>query len=261
MVDDTLAEPVQKLLALGEPKYARETSWPDYRSFGIETEHIPSLIAIAVDHTLLCLEDESDSRVWGPIHAWRALGQLKACQAIRPLIQLFHQVQDNDWIIEEMPDVFALIGPEAFADLAAYLRDSSYPSYARLVAATSLMQMALVHPHLRSQAIDLLAVQLSGFQQNSPGMNGVLIANLVELEAAEKADLIQKVFSEGKVDRFIGGDWRDIRLRLNPQAHQREQRKTRQLEKDVDSIPPDPEQRASNQEPCSQSSSRPDTPC
>lgn len=214
MVDEMLAEPVARLLALGEPTDTQGVAWLDYRSYGIGPEHIAALIQVATNLDLLHLSDESDPSAWGPIHAWRCLAQLQAEPAIRPLIQLFHQIEDNDWVIEEMPDVFAMIGAAAFHDLAVYLDNSTYPAYARLVAATSLMQMALADPSLREQSIEAIARQLEGFCDNSPGMNGVLIANLLELEAVEQAELIHRVFTEGKVDRFIAGDWRDAKKRL-----------------------------------------------
>ena len=240
MIDDALAAPVAKLLELGEPTYARDFAWPDYRSYGIAPEHIPALIAIATDQELIHLPDERDPRGWGPIHAWRALGQLHAQEAIQPLMRLFHEVRDNDWVIEEMPDVFALIGPPAFSPLVSYLRDRSYPTYSRLVAATSLMQMAFVEPAVRDQSIAVLAELLSSYAENSPGMNGVLVANLVELDAVEQADLIQKAFTEGKVDRFIVGDWRDIKHRLLGPNGKHPFSPNSSLTKNVGSVPPDP---------------------
>lgn len=241
MADDALADPVAgpiaKLLELGEPSYNREFVWPDYRSFGIGPDHIPALIALATDQSLLDLPDDDDPRGWAPVHAWRALGQLRALQAIRPLMRLFHEIRDNDWVIEEMPDVFAMIGPVAFGELAAYLQDSSYPTYSRLVAATSLMEIALAHPQVRNEAVEILAGELAAYKQNSSGMNGVLIANLVNLDAAEKADLIQRAFAAGKVDRFIAGDWRDIKKRFQklPAYSLRSS-----LSSQADSVPPDP---------------------
>lgn len=218
MNEDAHASPVARLLELGKPIYASDLSWPNYLSLGIGPEHVPALIGIATDLNLIQLPDEHDSRGWGPIHAWRALGQLGAKDAIEPLLCLFHEVPDNDWIIEEMPDVFALIGPVAFSALSAYLRDVAHPTYSRLVAATSLMEMALSHPEVRTGSIEALTGELMQYKNNSAGMNGVLIANLVELQAVEQADLIHKVFVDGKVDRFIVGDWRDIKQRLRPPA-------------------------------------------
>lgn len=215
MNEDAHASPVARLLELGKPVYSPDLSWPDYLTFGLGPEHIPALISVATDLSLIQLPDERDSHGWGPVHAWRALGQLRAEEAICPLMCLFHEVPDNDWVIEEMPDVFALIGPVAFPALQAYLNDAARPTYSRLVAATSLMEMALSHPEVRAAAIEALTRELEHYRENSAGMNGVLIANLVELQAVEQAELIHKVFKDSKVDRFIVGDWRDIKQRLH----------------------------------------------
>jgi hypothetical protein len=248
-------DPIARLLELGEPRFSRDFAWPDYQSFGITSTHIPALIQIATDTSLIHLPDDNDPRGWAPIHAWRALGQLQAQEAIEPLLRLFHEIRDNEWVTEEMPDVFAMIGPAAFPALAAYLEDPSYPAHSRLVAATSLMQIALSHPEMRDQSVQVLAEQLAGFEHNVPGVNSILIANLVELRAVEKADLIQKVFTDGKVDRFLVGDWRDIRHRLRSIS-------TRQtpgsLARSVGSIPPDPTSQPAYQEPRTTPRSNPD---
>jgi hypothetical protein len=238
--NDAIAGPIAQLLTLGEPKYTREFEWPDYSLLGITRGHIPGLIEIATDQALFNLSDESDPRGWAPVHAWRSLGQLHAAEAIAPLMRLFHEVKDNDWVIEEMPDVFALIGLDAFTPLVDYFNNLSYPAYSRLVAATSIMQIALLYPEVRPQSIETLSAQLAQFEQNSPGMNSVLIAQLVELGASEKAELIHKIFAAGKVDRFIVGDWRDIKTRLNHASDPAVLGQKTNLAKKVDSVPPDP---------------------
>jgi hypothetical protein len=213
--DNTAAAPLTKLLEMGEPDAAPGMHWPDYRSLvGLTRDHIPALIRLATDLSLIHPDDDLDPRGWGPVHAWRALGQLKASEAILPLLDLFHQAPDNDWIIEEMPDVFGLIGGAALPALAAYLRDASHPAYARLVAATCLMEIGRAYPEARAVSIAALAAQLTQYETNSPGMNAVLVAHLVALDAAEQAGLIHQVFLACRVDRFIAGDWRDIRQRL-----------------------------------------------
>jgi hypothetical protein len=227
MADETLAAPVAALFKLGVPK-GQEAAWTDYRELGIGPEHIPALIEIATDQDLIENTDEDEPSAWAPIHAWRALGQLEAVEAIVPLMGLLHSVRDNDWVIEELPDVFALIGAPAFAPLADYLNSEAYPVYSRLIAATSLMQIAQQQPELRDTAVENLAAQLTTYRHNSPGMNGVLIANLMALGAYEKYDLLHRVFVDSKVDRFITGDWRDVRLRLRHAQEQAE--KKNQLE-------------------------------
>jgi hypothetical protein len=206
--------PVARLLELGEPGYARGILWPDYRALGLGEEHIPQLIEIATNLTWINLPDDHDPLGWAPVHAWRALGQLEAVDAVMPLMQLFHEIRDNDWVIEELPDVFAEIGPASLAPLVGYLGDAQYPAFARMIAATSLMQLAVNYPDLRDTVLDALAEQLQRYPHNTTGMNSVLIARLVALDAAEYQNLIHEVFQESTVDRFITGDWRDIKKRF-----------------------------------------------
>ena len=235
--------PVARLLDLGEPKCASPAEWINYTQFQLGPDDIPALIRLATDLSLLNDSNEKDARIWGPVHAWRALGQLGAVEAALPLLSLFHAVPDNDWIIEEMPDVFALIGPRAFVPLAAYLADTSRPTYARLVAATSLMQMALLSPAVRDGSVAALTEQLANYRTNSPGVNGVLIANLIELNAVEQRDLIHRVFVESKVDRFIVGDWRDVRLQLNSGNRANTRSDSAAIAASIRKVPPDPSER------------------
>lgn len=146
-----------------------------------------------------------------------------------------------------MPDVFSLIGPSAFKSLLSYLRDISRPVYSRLVAATCLMEIGRAFPELRSAAVDVIAEQLENYASNSPGANGVLIANLVELAAVEKTDLIHRVFVDGKVDRFIVGDWRDVQVRLQYPDSTLASVIPSSLRSNIKKIPPDPINRSAEQ--------------
>lgn len=238
---------VARLLQLGEPNVSHGAEWPDYLALGITPQDIPALINIAIDRSLFSIENEADARGWGPVHAWRALGQLHAQAAIEPLLCLFHEVTDNDWVIEEMPDVFAMIGPVAFNALADYLADKTHPVHSRLVAATGLMEMGMAYPEVRGQCAAALAAQLEGYMINSPGMNGVLIANLVELGAVEYSDLILAVFTLGQVDRFIVGDWRDVQVRLQGLGSSENPEKLRHS---VRQVPPDPKTRDPGAKSC-----------
>ena len=57
----------------------------------LEKKHIPELIKMATDEELN--QGDSDSQVvWSPVHAWRALGQLKASEALEHLLGLLYQL-------------------------------------------------------------------------------------------------------------------------------------------------------------------------
>src|SRR4051812_42906230 len=69
--------PVQQLLSIGETRSYNPSEWPDYCArFGLEREHVGDLIRMACDAALNQAESTS-SKVWAPMHAWRALGQMR----------------------------------------------------------------------------------------------------------------------------------------------------------------------------------------
>ncbi len=104
--------PVERLLTYGESDRITPNEWPDYRELGIGPEHVSELIQMATDEALNEADPESPE-VWAPLHAWRALGQLHAVEAVEPLLELFDRLEDDDWVHEELPAVFGLIGPRA----------------------------------------------------------------------------------------------------------------------------------------------------
>lgn len=101
-----------------------------------------------IDHA-----DGGSTEVWGPLHAWRALGQLCALEAIELLISQLQVVSEDDWAQEEIDRVFALIGPAAIKPLEAHLCEPRYDEYARAIAVNSLKQIALRYPEQRARVL------------------------------------------------------------------------------------------------------------
>lgn len=91
MTEHNYTEPVSKLLSLGHPD--NRDNWLDYQSLGVTRADIPELIRLLKDKDLRWmespddLEEDEDLTEWyGQIHAWRALAQLKAEEAIPALL-------------------------------------------------------------------------------------------------------------------------------------------------------------------------------
>ena len=207
--------PVAKLLGLGDSH--GEPEWPNYRELGVNGEHIPELIRLATDVALYWSESEGPD-VWGPVHAWRALGQLRAAAAIEPLLPLFHELIDSDWASEELPEVYGLIGPSALPALARYVAEPSHGLWPRLAAAHGLERIAVHHPTARPNCVATLRNQLEQFPTNEPEVNGFLISYLVDLKAIEAAPLIERAFAADRVDLSIVGDWEDAQVALGLRA-------------------------------------------
>jgi hypothetical protein len=204
---------VERLLTYGESERIGPDDWPEYQELGIGAEHVPELIQMATDEALHEADSES-TEVWAPLHAWRALGQLRAVEAARPLLELFDRLEYDDWVHEELPDVVSLIGPAALPALAVYLADLSHTDSSRISAIASMEKIGKRWPDTRGETVALLEERLSRFEENEPDVNAFLVEALVELGAKEAAPLIARAFAEGYVDPIVMGDWEDVQIEL-----------------------------------------------
>src|SRR5438128_432020 len=205
--------PVERLLTFGESDRIRPDDWPDYRELGIGPEQIAELIQMATDEALHEADAESP-KGWAPLHAWRALGQLRVVEAVEPLLELFDRLEDDDWVHEELPVVFGLIGLAALPALAAYLADLSHTDSSRISAISSIKKIARRWPDAKDECIAILEERLEEFEENEPDVNGFLVLALVELGAKEAAPVIERAFAEGYVDPSVRGDWDDVQVEL-----------------------------------------------
>jgi hypothetical protein len=176
-------------------------------------EQVPELIRMATDPALNWADGES-AEVWAPLHAWRSLGQLRAAPAVEPLTALMDELRDSDWVLEEFPTVFGLIGRAALSTLAAYLLDPSHDLWARVAAAGGLKEIAERDPSTRSDVVNALAVPLRHAAGNDATLNGFLISDLVDLRAVGAAPLMERAFEAEVVDLWVQGDWEDVQVEL-----------------------------------------------
>ena len=204
--------PVDLLLVYGDPRKFRE--WPDYLSLGFTEADVPELIRMALDPALNWADSES-LEVWAPIHAWRTLGQLRAQASIEPLLALFHMFEDDDgsdWVVDEMPRVYAMIGAAAIPALSAYLLDESHSEFPRMDALNSLEKIADAHPDFHSDVAATLMKTLERFETNGAWLNASLIDTLTELKTVEALSLIERAFASENVETFGFRDWEDVQV-------------------------------------------------
>lgn len=213
------SEPVARLLQLGRP----EEPWLDYLVLGITPGDLPELLRLVQDNELRYLEppdnlpEETELLEWyGQIHAWRALAQLKAEEAIQALLGILVQIDydEDDWLSSDIDRVFGMIGPAAIEPLANYLADETNPLYARSTAGSSLAEIGRTHPEWRERCIRAIAAVLENYESNDESLNGFLIGDLINLQAVEQIDLIKRAFAAGAVDEFISGDVEDVQVEM-----------------------------------------------
>jgi len=222
MIEHTYTEPVSKLLKLGRPDDSQ--GWLNYQKFSITRADIPELIRLLEDKNLRWMERPDDlpahedlTEWYGQIHAWRALAQIKAEEAIPALLNNLAEIDEyeDDWYGEDSFKVFPMIGPAAIHPLSEYLADSEHGTWARVAASASLEKMAQAHPETKPECISAIVAVLGKYKDNDESLNGSMISDLKEMDAArEYLDLIEQAYKSGNVDEFIDGDFEDLQIEL-----------------------------------------------
>lgn len=210
------SDPVSKLLTYGDGSLT-ENKWPDYLALGLTEAHIPELIRMMTDEFLLLEASSESEEVWAPLHAWRALGQLGATQAIKPMIAQFDLIDngEDEWMGTEFPHVFAMIGPESISPLWDCLRgDEQYSVSSKICVAESLGEIGKAHPDSRDRCVALMTEQLRKYSANDPGLNGFLIYNLARLKASESLKVIRTAYEKECVDYAVLGDFEDAEIKM-----------------------------------------------
>lgn len=216
--EDTAAypPPLDALLGWGEEHAWERSDWPDYvAELGLGPEHVADLIRMVGDDELNLAEGD-DPRVWAPLHAWRALGQLRAEAAVEPLLRqldIAHE-RGEDLGPEQIPVALGMIGRPALEPITRYLREPEHVLWAHVSASEALVEMAQRDPSTRDDAVRLLAERLERHAEQDATMNAFLILELVDLQAVETAALIERAFAADDVDLSVMGDWEDAQVEL-----------------------------------------------
>jgi hypothetical protein len=162
--------------------------------------------------------------VWAPVHAWRALGDLGAEEAIGALVALLSKPDPDDFddaLSDEFPDIMERIGPAAVPALAAYLRSPAHGVWPRVTAGSALAKIGAAHPAARDTVVSIISRALDDTldrprppREDDDTLVGFLISDLVTLRATESAATIERAFSADRVDLTIAGDLEDVQIDL-----------------------------------------------
>ena len=211
--EKTYRAPLDQLLCLGEPP--TEGTALSYATLGIVREHVPELMRMAVDKELN--EGPSESKiVWAPVHAWWALAELRAEEAVVPLLGLLSWIDEHqdEVAAEALPRVLAKIGPAGLEPIAEYMANPAHGDWARLAAAGALRWMSESHPETRPVCVAHVSGQLARFAEQSETLNASLVVVLLDLRAVEAAPVMERAFASGPVEEALCGDWEDAQIEL-----------------------------------------------
>jgi N-acyl-D-amino-acid deacylase len=184
-----------------------------YTEFGIGKEYIPDLIRMATSFPLHVYYEEDNPLSWAPMHAWRRLAQLRATEAIEPLLRVF-DLADPMVVMRELPLVYRMFGVSAIAPLKKYIESPLTLPYARLMAVSCLIAIRNDSPLEIAALIEtILAGQLENYENNSRIYNAFLVRELVDAEI-DVVGMIAAAYAADAVDTDIAGTWREVGQRL-----------------------------------------------
>ncbi len=203
------------LFELGEAE--RSDNWPDYLQYGFDESDVNALLEL-VSSPSLNRADGDSKEVWVPLHAWRTLGQIGSDHAAGPLVAQFDALFDDDWALSELPKVMGMIGEKAIEPLATCLKEAQHDEFARAMAADSLAEIAARQPHCRERVIQCCLAYMDNPDETAPTLNGLLIGNLIDLEAREAIEPIRRLFEKDCVDITCNGDLEEVEIALGLRA-------------------------------------------
>lgn len=196
--------PLDRLLTYGEVQLPDRNNWPDYvQELGLGPEHIPDLIRMGTDPDLTMREPD-DLAVWAPLHAWRALGQLRAEAAIEPLLAQLDNL-DDDWAGENLPEVYGMIGPAALPLLLAYMDDQGRDISGRIRGIRAVEQVGRFHPDSYEPVVDLLLERLREPDEakGDDEVNAFLVSSLTDLRPQRALPRLLQAFDDDWVAEWI----------------------------------------------------------
>jgi uncharacterized protein len=203
---------VQALLTLGDP--ANKLNWPDYlKHYGFTLDDVPALLRLYADGEINAM-DADRPEVWTQIHAWRTLGQLGSEAAIEPIIRSFDTLYDDDYAQSELPEVIGMIGPAAIPALVEYWQQPEKNEFSYCLTVDSLCEIAKLHPAHRLQVIDIYFDYMKHPYTSERVLNGLLIAQLMDLKAVEAIEGVRSMFALGCVDLSCVGDLEGVEIDL-----------------------------------------------
>jgi hypothetical protein len=218
------APPVCMLLMLGRPgdnQWAPE-GWADYRGMGLGPEHADELVRLARDVGTYRNGDEASC--WGPVHAWRALGQLQIAAGAEAILAVLRKVAgSDDWetTTEEVPHVLGAIGGPAIKPAADLLVNVREHVWARSSACDGLATIGRMHPELRDGCLAPLVTQLKIAEYNQPEVNTGVLSALMTLGAVEAAPWIERAYGVAQIEEDMVGSLEEVLQEINMTPEER----------------------------------------
>ncbi len=194
---------IQKLFSLGQPDDDWQ-KWNNYLDLQISSAHADELLKIVANaQNFFNYEGEEEDNIYFvPFYAWRILAQLGEPRVLKVFWESVIKDYDNDLMIDDSHLLMKSLGTKGIPEietLISYYRDQPEADPDNEVLSrlyNGLKEIALDHPEVKEECLQILGKQLQAYKKQDPHMNTELINALVLLDAKDQIELIREAFSE-----------------------------------------------------------------
>lgn len=177
--------------------------WPEYASALPPEEYDEAFLLGLLNDERFFDAPEGSALVWVPMHAWRALAQMRSLEVIDPVLRLAGSSFYTD-AYRDFPRISALLGERAIEPLTAILGDRARPETDRKLAADGLGAIARDSSGpQRARIVDALMSQIRRDPCDG-GVNAIAAEALMVMEERSVGPELLRMRDEGRLDLGLG---------------------------------------------------------
>ena len=254
---------VYKLFELGY-EFLVENDELDYKEFSFNEEDIEELIRLSLDTRYLIsnygfTEEQEETLFFAGVHAINVLTELKAVEAIEPLIdRMVFENGENDYISESLVAFLGDVG-EATLPYLKKLLLSTEEEGDLLSVFDSFERMMKNNSKLEEKVEEVLIAYIKK-ENHEPTNLASAISLLVDRTQDKHIELIRETFNTKEVDFRWRGDLEDIEIDLGLRKERETERPKNELQKLIEAyemedmyeplLPIEAEPRIGRNDPC-----------
>ncbi len=181
----------------------RPEVWLDYvQELGITPQDYPQLLEIVRESDLEGAYEGCSPEECIPVHAWRAIAQLKQPDAVRDLYEVLIDEKNEEafWFKIEFPTVMQTIGPDAIPLLSALLHDHDSDWGYKMLLVESLLPFAASDQTHRSAVIRSVHDVLRDYQNHDPEYIGAIIKEIRKIHPKEISETVVTIMKNDGYD-------------------------------------------------------------
>ena len=190
---------IEKLFSYGETSLL--DTWPNYiKDLNLEEKHYDELIDLITNSDLSRAISGFTIQDFASRHAWRALGQLKNKDAIKPLMNALI-AQKNEEAFDfrnELPKVLTLIGNEIIPELQSFLKNDTIDWNFKVIVFETLVNLAMQEATIKDSVIEIANDLFINYEDNNIFISRLL--NLVFKLKPFDSEVIKEIIDQDKYD-------------------------------------------------------------